>query len=82
MYSKFMCQDFIWFCDIHNEFSPPNEEGRTSCCDKYFNKEPIFTPSGVCYATNKTVKELHPFEFSAMEIWVNLEFLDVKYLGQ
>ena len=82
MFSKLRCEDFIFFCDIHKDFSQPNEEGKTPCCDNYFNKEPIFTPSGVCYATNRSVTEENPFEFSAMEIWVNLEFPNVTYLGQ
>ena len=74
----------MFFCDIHNKISQPQQQlkGRTNCCETYFDTEPTFTPNGVCYTTNKVVTEKHPFEFSAMEIWANLQYSDVEYMGQ
>ena len=77
------CNDFIYFCEIqHKIYQPQGPLQKSNCCQEFFNMEPIFMPTGVCYTTNKEVLEKYPYEFSAIEIWANLEFPDVKYLGQ
>ena len=47
----------------------------------YKKSRPISQEVGFFHKTNKTVVEYFPYEFSALEIWTNLESDNVKYLG-
>ncbi len=41
------------------------------CCGTFFDTEPIFTSTGVCFTSKMKIVETYPSSLSSVKIWLN-----------
>lgn len=57
------CVDFVQYCEFHLTYFMD-----TTCCEKLFKPEPIFSHRGVCYSTRDDIVELFPSSMSFLSM--------------
>ena len=75
----FRCEDFISFCDIHNNYfatDEPDLPDDFNCCKMYFDESPTFSTQGTCFTTKKNILERTSFVFDGIKIWIHSDVED------
>ncbi len=63
-------------CEVHRAFYMANhmwDDPFPSCCDEFFDQEPIFTNEGTCYTTKKAVVETVASTVSSLKVWTMMD---------